>query len=330
MTYNYTASSTKLSSITGANARTFSYDAYGNVTGNSLHTFTYDLSGAMTYSSSPSRYYTYDAHGRRIRVQEGSQYTYTHYSKGGQLLHKEQGGVETDYIYAGSLLVATKEGSTVNYLHTDLLGSPVAGKEGSTGYTEHYTPWGDESVQSVKGFSAPYIQFRPSDGRGFLMRASIAGVLAAACLPGCVTHGESFDLPYTVTDSPSLSLIEISYVNHAAESVCMDVKSFPNAEGEIDTGGGVLSLIVNGSSYPIRDMVSSYCPKCVYFVLPGERVMSRILYTDFNLPPDLFGAEKTLRFSPKGTWCKTPKRCVPDNKLSEGLLQGRRVTNACD
>ena len=66
------------------------------------------------------------------------------YSQGGTLLHKKDGGVETDYIFAGSLLVAKKEGSNVHYLHTDLLGSPIDGKVGSTSYTENYSPWGEK------------------------------------------------------------------------------------------------------------------------------------------------------------------------------------------
>jgi YD repeat-containing protein len=39
MTYNYNTSLNRLTSITGANARTFAYDAYGNVTHNGLQGF---------------------------------------------------------------------------------------------------------------------------------------------------------------------------------------------------------------------------------------------------------------------------------------------------
>jgi RHS repeat-associated protein len=136
-----------LTSITGANARTFSYNGaggYGNVTSNGLQDFTYNLAGQMTGSTSPTVAYQYDGNSRRVMRTEGGQTTYTMYSQSGQLLHKEAGGVGTDYMYAGHMLVATKQGSTVNYVHMDLLGSPIDGRAGSTNYTENYTPWGEK------------------------------------------------------------------------------------------------------------------------------------------------------------------------------------------
>jgi hypothetical protein len=81
----------------------------------------------------------YDGSGRRVMRTEGGQTTYTMYSQGGQLLHKEEGGVGTDYVYTGNMLVATKQGSTVNYVHLDLLSLPIDGRAGSTNYTENYT-----------------------------------------------------------------------------------------------------------------------------------------------------------------------------------------------
>ncbi|MGB5165142.1 MAG: hypothetical protein WBN61_07795, partial [Woeseiaceae bacterium] len=68
---------------------------------------------------------------------EAGQTSYTVYGSNGKLLHKLKGGVATHYVYAGSLLIAELNGATVNYLHTDLLGSPIKGDNGSS-YAEHY------------------------------------------------------------------------------------------------------------------------------------------------------------------------------------------------
>jgi RHS repeat-associated protein len=144
MTYNYNTSLNRLTGITGANPRSFTYDAYGNVTNNGLQGFTYNLAGQMVSSTLPSISYQYDGNDRRVIRTEGGQATYSVYSQAGQLLHKKVGGVSTDYIYAGSMLVAEKQGSTTNYIHSDLLGSPIDGVSGSTSYTENYRPWGDK------------------------------------------------------------------------------------------------------------------------------------------------------------------------------------------
>jgi RHS repeat-associated protein len=145
MTYGYQASTNRLTAITGANARSFSYDAYGNVLSNGVHSFQYNLAGNLTRTSDLNIDYRYDGHKRRVQEIDNNtlQTTYSMYSQSGQLMHKLKGGVATDYVYAGSLLVAEKSGSTVDYMYTDLLGSPIAGNNGSA-YKEHYRPWGEK------------------------------------------------------------------------------------------------------------------------------------------------------------------------------------------
>jgi RHS repeat-associated protein len=144
MTYNYNTSLNRLTSITGTNARSFTYDDYGNVTGNGLQGFTYNLAGQMVSSTLPNIAYQYDGNDRRVLRTEGGQTTYSLYSQAGQLLHKNVGGVATDYIYAAGMLIAEKQGSTTSYIHLDLLGSPIDGQAGSTSYTENYSPWGEK------------------------------------------------------------------------------------------------------------------------------------------------------------------------------------------
>jgi RHS repeat-associated protein len=151
MTYNYNTSVNRLTSITGANAMTFGYDAYGNVTSNGAHGFTYNRAGDMTSSTNPAITYKYDGHKRRVQQTEGGQTEYTMYSQSGTLLHKKVGGVTTDYLYAGELLIAKNSSSSgLHYLHTDLLGSPIKGKVGSTSYTEHYRPWGEKKNDPIQ------------------------------------------------------------------------------------------------------------------------------------------------------------------------------------
>lgn len=87
------------------------YDAYGNVTGNGDQTFTYNLAGNLVTSPDPKITNYYDGHKRRVRQHEGSSDRYTLYGQGGTLLQKKAGGVSTDYIFAGSLLVAKNEGT---------------------------------------------------------------------------------------------------------------------------------------------------------------------------------------------------------------------------
>jgi RHS repeat-associated protein len=113
------------------------------------HGYTYNLAGNMVSSTNPSTSYKYDGHKRRVQKTESGQTSYTMYSSSGTLMHKKVGGVSTDYIYAGSMLLAEKSGSTVDYMHTDLLGSPIKGTNGSS-YTEYYTPWGEKWLNPIQ------------------------------------------------------------------------------------------------------------------------------------------------------------------------------------
>jgi hypothetical protein len=144
LAYSYNTTTNRLTSINdsiGTADYAFSYDAYGNVLSNGVHSFQYNLAGNLTRTSDLNIDYRYDGHKRRVQEidNNASQTTYSMYSQSGQLMHKLKGGVATDYIYAGSLLVAEKSGSTVDYMYTDLLGSPIAGNNGSA-YKEHYRP----------------------------------------------------------------------------------------------------------------------------------------------------------------------------------------------
>ena len=117
--YTYNIDTTnKLSSITGSQSLTFSYDQYGNVTGNGLQTFDYnDASQLVAVPSIPGTSYVYDGNGRRVKAVRTSGTDYSVYSKDGLLLYSRDvaNDVSREYHYLGSMLVAKREfGAGVN------------------------------------------------------------------------------------------------------------------------------------------------------------------------------------------------------------------------
>jgi len=95
-----------------------SYDSRGNVTHNSHFSMTYNLANQMTTANGTS--YLYDGHNRRVRINSNE---FNVYSKEGKLLLRKDGSGETQYVYLGNQLVGKRTGSSVKYVHTDMLGS---------------------------------------------------------------------------------------------------------------------------------------------------------------------------------------------------------------
>nr|WP_228759595.1 MULTISPECIES: RHS repeat-associated core domain-containing protein [unclassified Idiomarina] len=103
----------------------------------------YNLANQMTAALGKS--YSYDGYNRRVKVAGDGDTRYYLYSQSGQLLLSEDNGVQTNYIYLGSKLIAEERQSTTTFIHSDMLGSPVA-RTNSTGRVEsrrHYQPFGD-------------------------------------------------------------------------------------------------------------------------------------------------------------------------------------------
>jgi RHS repeat-associated protein len=134
-TYTYTVSpgSNRVASITGALARTFSYDAAGNSTGYGGATFTYNQRGRLssaTYAGN-SATYLYDAAGLRIRrIGPGGTTLYI-YDEAGHLLgeYDGAGALIQETVWLGDIPVATlrpKSGGGIDvfYVHTDHLNTP--------------------------------------------------------------------------------------------------------------------------------------------------------------------------------------------------------------
>jgi len=146
----------RLTSVSGAQNQTFSYDAIGNVTSNSAvggysygdpahkhavtaagsASYVYDGNGNMT--SGDGRTLAWDGADRlRTVTQNGISTTFTYDSDGVRLkkvngattiryfdkLAEEVNGALVKYYYAGPMVVARKQGGTTHWYHSDRLGS---------------------------------------------------------------------------------------------------------------------------------------------------------------------------------------------------------------
>ncbi|MCJ8268448.1 MAG: RHS repeat-associated core domain-containing protein, partial [Psychrosphaera sp.] len=151
--YAYNAEN-QLTSVTdgSGNEHSFEYDSRGNVTNNGRHTF--DFNKAQQIMTAGSNTYVYDGHGRRVkRVSTDLGTTdYSLYSASGQLLYTEKGTEKVKYIFMGEQQVARIDAAT-QYIHTDLLGSPVVETNSSgvaiAGTRMHYRPFG-ATVETAK------------------------------------------------------------------------------------------------------------------------------------------------------------------------------------
>ena len=102
--YNY-GSNNRLSSISGAQARSFQYDQRGNVISNGLRVFSYDPLSRMITSGN-SLYY-YDGNDKIVSTVDSSGETISIYSKNGNLISQFfPDGSETNYIRLNNLLIA--------------------------------------------------------------------------------------------------------------------------------------------------------------------------------------------------------------------------------
>jgi RHS repeat-associated protein len=136
-TFTPSSSSNRLSSATGALARTYSYDTAGNTKTYSNLTFSYNNRGrvsSVTVGSTTSNY-VYSALGQMIKKTVGSTTTLLMYDEAGHLLgeYSSSGALIQETVWLGDIPVATlrPNGSTgctsticVFYVHTDQLNAP--------------------------------------------------------------------------------------------------------------------------------------------------------------------------------------------------------------
>ena len=135
-------------------------DPAGNITSDARngHGYQFDIAHRLTAVTGPgAESYLYDGNGRRARTLNSTTGTieYFGYGADGRLLQdwSSRRGNRKGYIYLGNTLVATYGVTTVNpnngaitieYKHTDALGSPVVTTDATRGISgrQLYTPYG--------------------------------------------------------------------------------------------------------------------------------------------------------------------------------------------
>ena len=132
-TYTVNSSSNRLSSISGALTRTYSYDNSGNMIGDGSATFTYNDAGRMISATKASVTTTYalNALGQRVKKTTSGSSTYFVYDEAGHLVgeYGNSGNLIQETVWLGDMPVATlrpngSSGVILYYVHTDHLNTP--------------------------------------------------------------------------------------------------------------------------------------------------------------------------------------------------------------
>jgi RHS repeat-associated protein len=130
-TFTISTTNNRLSSVSGAISRTYSYDSAGNATGYSGLTFTYNDAGRMTaVSGSASATYSHNALGQRVKKAVGGATTYFVYDEAGRLIgeYDSSGGLIQETVWLDGTPVATLQPNGVSvsifYVHADHLNTP--------------------------------------------------------------------------------------------------------------------------------------------------------------------------------------------------------------
>lgn len=114
-TYTYSQTSNRLMSVSGANGRSYGYDANGSVLSDGLNTLSYDTRGRLNRAAANvTTDYKVNALGQRIRKTNGEGDTVYHYDRQGRLIAEStaSGFVAKQYLYLGDMLVAIINEST--------------------------------------------------------------------------------------------------------------------------------------------------------------------------------------------------------------------------
>ncbi|HEY7642943.1 MAG TPA: RHS repeat-associated core domain-containing protein [Steroidobacteraceae bacterium] len=131
-TFTVSATSNRLSSVSGALTRTYGYDNAGNTTSDGTTTFTYNDAGRMVSATKAgvTTSYALNALGERIKKTTSSSSTYFVYDESGQVIgeYDNSGNLVQETVWLDDIPVATlrPNGAGVNlfYVHTDHLNTP--------------------------------------------------------------------------------------------------------------------------------------------------------------------------------------------------------------
>lgn len=150
---------------TAGSTRTIGYDPRGNVTTLGTQSFTYDYSDQPTgISGSNSGTYQYDGNMKRVKAKVDGKTIYNVYDASGSLVHVDKMNMvvvpygdlivpvaasnATEYIQAAGMTVARINNDKPTYLHSNHLGSPLAGTTdtGAIAWQEQYMPYGEKRI----------------------------------------------------------------------------------------------------------------------------------------------------------------------------------------
>lgn len=166
-TYGYDARNrlTNIMSSNGATTTGLAYDVQGNLSMRNGQPFVFDFGNRLRSAPGPENY-RYDGHGRRVLAWlQGSGSILSMYDSEGKLRRQqsERDGKVREYVYMGSMLVATLEAGAdgvvhPKYAHADVLGSPIAATDASGSVIEQsfYDPYGEllnRGLRDEVGFS---------------------------------------------------------------------------------------------------------------------------------------------------------------------------------
>jgi len=150
---------TNVMSSQGATTMGLAYDVQGNLSLRNGQPFVFDMGNRLRSAPGPEAY-RYDAGGRRVvATLQGSGAILSMYDGNGTIRrqHSERDGKSREYLYLGSLLVATLETGSDGvvrpyYQHLDTLGSPVAVTDASGAVIErsYYDPYGELRNRPLK------------------------------------------------------------------------------------------------------------------------------------------------------------------------------------
>ena len=172
-TYTYDAEN-HLSNIkdgSGATIAGLGYDVQGNLNNKSGTVYDFDFGNRLREVVGKEVGYTYDGHGRRVRAVSGymnPRYRTFFYSNDGKLIYEgsSASNSRTAHFYLAGKLIASRSTTSgvpgglvsVSYLHSDLLGTPIATTSVSASLTSvrQYEPFGlavNETPYNRLGFT---------------------------------------------------------------------------------------------------------------------------------------------------------------------------------
>lgn len=151
-TYTYDVNSHHLEQTVNGGVTDYTYDANGNTTSNTTNIFTFGDNNRLKTSgigASTLATYTYNGRGERVK-KDGNGITYYHYDQGGQLIAETDatGTTQVEYIYIDGQPVSIVTSGTLNFIHTDHLGTPqqITDATQAIVWKADYSPFGEAAM----------------------------------------------------------------------------------------------------------------------------------------------------------------------------------------